>query len=321
MDHIVNVILQLLVLTVGNKLCSGVSLCALIYHNVKAVSTCNDLVQIKDWVFNNFFSKLSQCTGQVYLMQTELPAMMVMSEKNYQLHYSDSYTDNLHNSDSIIEGYQYSLPIDSAFASLLPQNYSSFILTIGCIGVSIYHTQSDNGSYKIFDSRARGEYGRSQPQGTCVLLEVPSIQGLVQYFQAIHSLGDNYELRGLHISTYEITAVNSVREQCNCTCKQCCAVGLYAMCYSTAKSCSYWKSKTLCCITDQGNKFYHHLSINRHLTSVDLPKSLDVCGVGISVQLKAQSYGILHCTLNNAKSKLENLIFHNYNGRVFTMAN
>ena len=70
----------------------------------------------------------------------------------------------------------------------------------------------------------------------------------------------------------------------------------------------------LCCITDQGNKFYHHLSINRHLTSVDLPKSLDVCAVEISVQLKAQSYGILHCTSNNIQRKLKNLIFHNYNG-------
>ena len=108
--------------------------------------------------------------------------------------------------------------------------------------------------------------------------------------------------------------MNSVREQCICTCKQCCAVGPYAMCYSTAKSCCYWKSKTLCCVTDQGNKFYHHLSINRRLTSVDLTKSLGVYGVEISVQLKAQSYGILHCTLNNKKSKLENLIFHNYNG-------
>ena len=27
---------------------------------------------------------------------------------------------------------------------------------------------------KIFDSHARDEYGRSHPQGTCVLLEVPS---------------------------------------------------------------------------------------------------------------------------------------------------
>ena len=115
---------------------------------------------------NELYSTLSHCTGQVYLMQTELTAMVVMSEKNYQLHCSDSYTGNLHNSDSIIDGYQYSLPIDSAIESLLSQNYSSFILTIGCIGVSIYHTQSDNGSYKIFDSRPRGEYGRSQPQGT-----------------------------------------------------------------------------------------------------------------------------------------------------------
>ena len=174
---------------------------------------------------NELYSTLSQCTGQVYLMQTELPAMIAMSEKNYQLNYSESYTGNLHNSDSIIEGYQYSIPIDSAFESLLSQNYSSFILTIGCIGVSIYPT--DNGSYKIFDSHARDEYGRSHPQATCVLLEEPSIQDL-----------------GLHVSTYEITSVNSVREQCYCTCKQCCAVGLYAMCYSTAKSCSYWKSET-----------------------------------------------------------------------------
>ena len=82
----------------------------------------------------------------------------------------------------------------------------------------------------FFYSHARDEYGRSHPQGTCVLLEVPSIKDLVQYFQAIHSLGDNYELRGLHIvcilCTYEITAVNSVREQFNCTCKLLCCRAL-----------------------------------------------------------------------------------------------
>ena len=128
-----------------------------------------------------------------------------------------------------------------------------------------YHT--DNGSYKIFDSHARDEYGRSHPSGTCVLLEVPSIQSLVQYFQTIHSLTDNYELRGVQISTYETTAVNSVREEHNCSCKQCCPVGLYAMCYSIAKSYSYWNSKTLCCIAEQGNKyFYCNMGINRHLT-------------------------------------------------------
>ena len=58
---------------------------------------------------NQLYSTLLQCTEQVYLMQTELPSMIVMSEKNYQLNYSKSCTGNLHNSDSIIEGYQYSV--------------------------------------------------------------------------------------------------------------------------------------------------------------------------------------------------------------------
>ena len=78
------------------------------------------------------------------------------------------------------------MPIDRAFQSLLSQNCLTFILAMGCIGVSIYHT--DNGIYKIFDSHARDQFGRSHPLGMFVLLEVPSIQSLGQYFQAIHSL-------------------------------------------------------------------------------------------------------------------------------------
>ena len=55
---------------------------------------------------------------------------------------------------------------------------------MGFIGVSIHHVY--NGIYKIYDSHARDEYGTKKPSlGTCVLLEVPSIQGLAQYVQAI----------------------------------------------------------------------------------------------------------------------------------------
>ena len=287
------------------------SLIALIYNKIKGIHTCDDLVQILE-MGNQLYSTLSQCTGQVYLMQTELPSMTALSEENYQLNYSESYTGNLHYCYSIIEGYQHSMSRDRAFESLLSQNYSAFILTIECISVSIYHT--DNGSYKIFDSHARDEYGRSHPSGTCVLLEVPSIQGLVQYFQTLHSLSNNYELRGVQISTYEVTRVNNLREEHNCSCKQCSAVGLYAMCYSVAKSCSYWNSRTLCCIADQGNKLYRNMGINRCLKMADLYTSLDICGVEISVQLKAQSYGMLSTSLNNTKNKLENLIFNNYSG-------
>ena len=73
----------------------------------------------------------------------------------------------------------------------------SFILTIEGIGVNIYH--ADTGSYKTFNSHARDKYGRSHPSGTCVLLEVPSIHSLVQYFQTI-------------INTHLMTLINS--EEC-----------------------------------------------------------------------------------------------------------
>ena len=49
-----------------------------------------------------------------------------------QLNYSESCTLNVHHCDSIMEGYQYSMPEDRAFGSLLLENYSLFILTIEC---------------------------------------------------------------------------------------------------------------------------------------------------------------------------------------------
>ena len=51
---------------------------------------------------------------------------------------------------------------------------------------------------KIFDSHARDIYGRSHPQGTCVLLEVSSLNSLVHYFQSIHN-NDIFELKGVKI--------------------------------------------------------------------------------------------------------------------------
>ena len=58
------------------------------------------------------------------------------------------------------------------------------------------------GFIRIFDFHERGEYGRTHPSGVCVLLEVPFIQSLVPCFQTIHSLNDNYEIRGVQISTH-----------------------------------------------------------------------------------------------------------------------
>ena len=55
------------------------------------------------------------------------------------------------------------------------------------------------------------------------------------------------------------------------------------------------------------------MGINRCQKMADLYMSLDICGVKISFQLKAQSYGMSSASLNNTKNKLENLIFNNFN--------
>ena len=57
---------------------------------------------------------------------------------------------------------------------------------------------NDNMGLKILDSHARDLYGRGHPQGTCVLLEIPSLISLVHYFRSIHDNEYLKKKRGTH---------------------------------------------------------------------------------------------------------------------------
>ena len=76
--------------------------------------------------------------------------------------------------------------------TLLALNYNSFILTVAIIGVGIYSIEA--GGYNVFDSHARDMYHNSHSEGTCVLLEIPSMHKLVHYFQTLRRNEDIYEL-------------------------------------------------------------------------------------------------------------------------------
>ena len=69
---------------------------------------------------------------------------------------------------------------------------------------------------------------------------------LVQYFQRLHTCRneDIYELKGVHIANFEVDLCSSSVEYCSisnvnslyqCSCKQCCAIAVYAMCHSVIK--------------------------------------------------------------------------------------
>ena len=48
---------------------------------------------------------------------------------------------------------------------------------VAIIGVGIYSTEA--GGYNVFDSHARDMYHNSHSEGTCVLLEIPSMHKLL----------------------------------------------------------------------------------------------------------------------------------------------
>ena len=101
--------------------------------------------------------------------------------------------------DSAIDGFQYCMGLQRALQSLISQQYNSFILIVGAVGVAIPYP--DDGQFSIFDSHARDIYGNSHPQGTCELLHVPCISHLVHYFQSLYGLMDTYELKGVKVTS------------------------------------------------------------------------------------------------------------------------
>ena len=196
--------------------------------------------------------------------------------------------------DARIEGYHYCMPLKT----LLALNYNSFILTVGIIGV---------------DSHARDMYGNSHSQGTCVLLEIPSMHKLVQYFQTLHRNEDIYELKGVHIATFEPHLFSSNVENCSisnvnsyqCSCKQCCPIAVYAMCYSVINPCGYWTSGNLSALVSNRNTLYIVMGVKRHITPVDLPQSVSISGAEINLTVRAVSTGVLCCNLAESKSVLK----------------
>ena len=177
----------------GGQRCVAMSLCALIYSKIKKMTSVDDMTQIMI-VAIQLYSCLSLLARQSMSMLTELPGMVTVSEQFFHLEYSDSYTCNIHH-------YCICHSQVTAFQTLLALNYNSFILTVAIIGVGIYSTEA--GVYNVFDSHASDMYHNSHSEGTCVLLEIPSMHKLVQYFQTLHRNEDIYELKGVRITTFK----------------------------------------------------------------------------------------------------------------------
>ena len=239
---------------------------------------------------------------------TELPEVLCLRDTLYRLIYSDSYFGNVHNfNDCSIEVH--CLPLIEAFELLLQENFTSFILTITTCTVAIL--VKSKVIFKVFDSHSRDSEGIFDPNGTCVLLEVASLDKLVEYFKNLYvgTIDAVYELRGVQISTdvtgsVGVTALkisppvnikNSNRNELNsnsspenaglfCSCTQCCFICFYAICFSILKEVRYWNENTLDSIIESGKHLHDNkLMLKQHCTISDLPNFVVIDVVNIEV--------------------------------------
>ena len=125
--------------------------------------------------------------------------MVTVFEQFFHLEYSDSYTCNIHH-HCICRSQV------TVFQTLLALNYNSFILTVAIIGVGTHSIEA--GGYNVFDSHARDLYHNSHSEGTGVLLEIPSLHKLVQYFRTLHATFEPH-LFSSNIEHCSISSFNS----------------------------------------------------------------------------------------------------------------
>ena len=305
--------------TAGQQ-CLAMCLCALIYNKRQNICSPQDLVNVMN-IGNELYSNLSCLAQQSFLLFTELPSQLTVFDTDYIFEYSESYSGNVIG-DCSIEGYQYCVPFHRSFELLLAENYSAFILTIDSNAVCIFSTTDRK--YKVFDSHSRDIYGRSHPQGTCVLLEAPNINNVILYFQSLYRENSQYELRGISIEEVQANCDqnlnNSIRNSAlsgnaseeskstdvSCLCRQCCAISLYSICYSVIKPCNYWDSNTVAAVVYFGTTLYNNTGIN---TSCDIPQKVEICGTEIDVKLQAHIQGIVY-DQTKRKLHIESLICH-----------
>ena len=75
--------------TNAGRKCVVMSLAALVFTFRKAITSSADLVQIVN-IGNHLYSTLSQSTKEMFLLLTDLPAMVDLFGTNYELRYSES---------------------------------------------------------------------------------------------------------------------------------------------------------------------------------------------------------------------------------------
>ena len=162
--------------------------------------------------------------------------------------------------------------------------------------------------------------------GTCVL-EVYSINNLLQYFQNWYKCNVLFEVKGVEIAVAQFTEntiLHTNISQSALTCDnqafidnlnssiQCYAICFYSICFSVIKPCSYWNDLELNAIAEHGDFFYQEtLNDGQQFTCNKLPSTVNIYGANVDVVFGTEQQGTFSPTSISNKLVLERLILDN----------
>ena len=179
----------------AGKQCVAMSLCAIVYKEIKSVNIWDRLMLNSILMCgNNLYSIISQSINKSYLLLTDVPEFVDIENHAFNLQYSDSFSGALHMNEDSHPYVSLEHALNEVFVSL---HYSSCLLTVGMNTVAI--TMPFPGVFKVFDSHSRDVSGRPSPLGYCVLISVEKIENLGEYFRLTtrSNVVTPFELKGV----------------------------------------------------------------------------------------------------------------------------
>jgi hypothetical protein len=170
---------QLMFRSNAGKQCVAMSLCSIVYNEIKSVNIWDTSVMNQILVYgNNLYGVISQSINKDFLLLTDVPELVDIDNDTLCLEYSESFTGALFmavNNDPYVT-------LEHAFNEIfVTSNYKSCLLTIGMNTVAIFMPFPD--IFKVFDSHSRDHHGMPCASGYCVLISIEGVHHLVEYFQ------------------------------------------------------------------------------------------------------------------------------------------
>ena len=175
------------------------SLTAIIHHQITNINVWDSsLLNIILCAGNSLYTCISNSINKTFLLLTDVPEMVSVSDRMYFLQYSDPFAGDLFMTTNNLPYYSLKNALNNLFLDS-HLNYQHCLLTIDCNTVAIFKTSE--GNFKMFDSHSRDSYGIPHPFGKCVLISVESINNLVIYFQNTVPPGNvtPFEIKGVTV--------------------------------------------------------------------------------------------------------------------------